>query len=124
MKNRSLMLLVFMASLGACNKSGRVRDFAQGVFVNSSGGDYSLAQDTLAIVAEDEHNYKVYRRTGYQLLNKGKAGKHQFAKETWQTVFDQGTGMMTELRKGRQIIFYPDSGYLLIGRRKYLKIHE
>ncbi|KQS36842.1 hypothetical protein ASG14_07335 [Pedobacter sp. Leaf194] len=104
----------------AC-KTDRVRKFASGNFVNHSRGQLSLADDTLSISSQEGNNFKVHRRTGFNLMNNGKPGRRQFAEEHWLLVYDQPTCAMTELRHGRTLIFYPDSGALLIGRRKYVK---
>ena len=112
-------MLSILAIIGC--KTDPVRGFAIGEFVVHSNGSASRADDTLSISAQGGNNFKAVRRTGFRLLHKGKPGKKQFEQENWSLIYDQATGVMTELRKGRMLVFYPDSGFLLIGKRKYLK---
>ncbi|WP_316736756.1 hypothetical protein [Pedobacter aquatilis] len=121
MKRKIVLVLLCMSFLVAC-KTDRVRRFAPGKFVNHSKGELSVASDTLTISTEEGNNFKAIRQTGFRLIQSGRLGKRQFEKEHWSLVYDESTGLMTELRKGRLLIFYPDSGFLLIGKRKYLKI--
>jgi len=119
---RTIVLVLLCTGLMVACKTDQVRDFAPGIFVNHSKGALSVAIDTLVISAQEGHNFKAQRRTRFRLIRGGKLGKKQSEREEWSMVYDEGTGLMRELRKGRLLIFYPDSGFLLIGSRKYSKL--
>lgn len=112
--------MLCMTAAIAC-KTDKVRKFATGTFISHSSGELSIAYDTLSISPQEGNNFTLQRRTGFRLLHKGKPGKIQYELENWSLIYDSSTSVMTELRKGRTLVFYPDSGLLMIGRRKYVK---
>lgn len=109
---------VFMPS---CT-SDRVRDFMPGVYVNSTGGEFSVASDTLQVELVEGNNYVVHRRTGFNLLADGKLGKREYEVEKWSAVYSSDTQGLTETKKGKLISFFPESGSLSVGRRVYRKV--
>lgn len=109
-----------VASLAACH-ADPAREFLPGTFVNSATGELSKADDTLVIEPAASNNFLLHRRTGYNLIREGVTGKRRYEREEWQAVYDQSTKTLNELKKGKLITIYPDSGYILIGRRKYIK---
>lgn len=99
------------------------RSFLPGTYVNSSTGKYSVASDTLVIEADEANRFKINRKTGFNLIRNGKKGKREHETENWNAVFDEGTGVLTETRRGKVFRFYPDSNRLVIGNRAYQKIN-
>ena len=94
-----------------------------GTYVNSAGGEFSIASDTLKIELVEGNNYQILRSTGYNLLRDGKVGARQREAEQWNCAYSTATKNLTELKKGKIITFYPDSSALKIGRRVYQKIN-
>ncbi|WP_316800228.1 hypothetical protein [Pedobacter frigidisoli] len=97
------------------------RSFLPGEYVNSVGGEFSKADDTLAVEASEGNVFLIHRRTGYHLIENGESGERQYEREEWKALYDEGTKSLTEIKKGKLITIYPDSGYLLIGKGKYIK---
>lgn len=121
MKNYQIVLIaVCILQFLGC-KTDKSRDFLDGTFVNSAGGEFSKANDTLFIEQGEGNIFLIHRRTGFNLIEDGKIGKRQYEKEEWKALYDEGTKSLSELGKGKLIIIYPDSGYLLVGKRKYTK---
>lgn len=119
--------LIFMAMglgiLAGC-QADKVRDFMPGTYVNTAGGKYSLADDTLVIVPGGSNNYLIERRTGFNRISGGIKGKREYEKESWNAIYDEGTKTLQETRLGKLITFYPDSAYLKIGKRVYKKLAD
>ncbi|WP_316795077.1 hypothetical protein [Pedobacter agri] len=121
MKNYQLILVaVGLIQLMGC-KTDNSRSFLPGTFVNSAGGEFSKADDTLALEQGEGNLFLIHRRTGFNLIENGKTGKRQYEREELKALYDESTKTLSEIKKGKLIIIYPDSGYLLVGKRKYVK---
>jgi hypothetical protein len=117
------ILLGLGLSLGLAGCLGdEVKDFIEGTYVNSAGGEFSIASDTLVLEQIDGNNYVVHRRTGYHLISEGKVGPKEHETEEWSCVYSQDTKTLTESRHGKIISFFPEKGALQVGRRVYEKI--
>lgn len=101
----------------------KVKNFMPGTYVNSAGGEFSIASDTLKIELVEGNNYQVLRSTGYNLITEGKVGAREFETERWSCAYSTATKSLTELKTGKVITFFPDSGSLKVGRRVYQKIN-
>lgn len=119
-KIQLLFALSLLSMMTACERD-RIRDSIPGTYVNSAGGEFSKADDTLEIEAAAGNQFLIHRRTGFNLIEYGKLGARQFQKEEWRAVYDESTKILTEAVKGKLISLYPDSGYLTVGKRKYQK---
>lgn len=104
----------------ACQRD-KTREFIPGTYTNSAGGEFSKADDTLVVEAAESNLFKIHRRTGFNLIDEGKVGLRQYEREEWRAVYDESTKTLIETSKGKLISVYPDSGYILIGKRKYIK---
>ncbi|MDQ0966852.1 hypothetical protein QFZ20_002255 [Flavobacterium sp. W4I14] len=120
MKTMYLIFGLLVALMTGCQVD-KTREFMPGTYVNSAGGKYSQADDTLLIVPAQSNNYLIERRTGFNRIADGIKGKREYEKETWNATYDEGTKTLTEIRKGRLISIYPDAGYIQVGKRKYIK---
>ena len=123
MKTMYLIFGLLVALMTGC-QADKARDFMPGTYVNSAGGKYSLADDTLVIVPGGSNNYLIERRTGFNRIADGEKGKREYEKESWNAIYDEGTKTLQETRLGKLITFYPDSAYLKIGKRVYKKLAE
>ncbi|MBB2143962.1 hypothetical protein GM921_00565 [Pedobacter sp. LMG 31464] len=115
-----VMVLGYAFLLGC--STDKVRDFMPGVYVNSAGGEFSVASDTLAIELVEGNNYVVHRRTGFNLVTNGKLGRREYEVEKWAAIYNPSAQVLTETKKGKLISFFPDSGSLSVGQRVYKKI--
>lgn len=116
-------VLALATLLFACH-ADQTREFMPGTYVNSAGGKYSLADDTLVIVPAESNNYLIERRTGFNRISEGVKGKREYEKESWNAIYDEGTKTLQETRSGKLITFYPDSAFLKVGKRKYIKLAD
>jgi len=121
MKRQTILPLLFVATLIACN-SDKTRDFVSGTYINHSEGDYSIADDTLVIESSERNNFLIHRKTGIRLIKKGKPGKFKYETEEWRAIYDEGTKTLTETKRGKLFSFYPEAGKLTVGKREYQKI--
>ncbi|PWS26186.1 hypothetical protein DHW03_15435 [Pedobacter yonginense] len=117
---KTMFMALTVAGLAACH-ADQSRDFISGTFVSSAIGEFSKADDTLIIESAASNNFLLHRRTGYNLIREGVTGKRQYEREEWQAVYDESTKTLSEIKKGKLITVYPDSGYIRIGKRKYIK---
>ncbi|WP_316795336.1 hypothetical protein [Pedobacter agri] len=101
----------------------KVRDFMPGTYVNSAGGEFSIASDTLKVELVEGNNYQVLRSTGYNLISGGKVGPRERESEVWTCAYSQATKNLTELKKGKIISFFPEKEALAVGQRLYEKIN-
>ncbi|MDQ8051923.1 MAG: hypothetical protein REI78_02805 [Pedobacter sp.] len=113
--------LGFAFALAGC-LGDRVKGFIPGTYVNSAGGEFSIASDTLNISLVEGNNYKINRHTGYNLIRNGKLGAREFEVEVWTCAYDPSTKILTELRRGKKITFYLGDNVLRVGARVYKKI--
>ena len=122
MKTINILLALGLSFALASCASDEVRDFIPGTYVNSAGGEFSIASDTLILERIEGNNYRVFRRTGYNLISNGKVGLREFETEVWACAYSPATKTLTESRKGKVISFYPDRGVLQVSRRMYEKM--
>ena len=114
-------MLLGLLNLFSCS-TDQVTGFMPGRYATSGENEYSISWDTIVVKPVDELNYAVERRTRFRKIRNGilQAWKHEV--EVWDAQLEPQTHNLIELRHGKRIIFYPDSGYLKIGKRKYLKV--
>jgi len=122
MKTINILLALGLSFALASCASDEVRDFIPGTYVNSAGGEFSMASDTLILERVEGNNYRVFRRTGYNLISNGKVGLREFETEVWTCAYSPAAQTLTESRKGKVISFYPDRGVLQVSRRMYQKM--
>lgn len=120
MKPKIILMMFSLVALFACSVDAD-RSFVTGIYVNSSAGEYSVADDTLVIEALKADRFTIHRKTGFNLIRNGRMGKREHETELWNGIYDKKTGVLTETRKGRVLLFYPDSAKLMIGSRSYQK---
>ncbi len=116
----NLLALVLLLHISAC-QADKEKSFLKGTYTHSARGEFSIADDTLVVEPAEGNNFLIHRCTGYNLIHNGQLGKRQYEKEEWNTIYDDASKTLTEIRKGRLITIYPDSGYLKVGKRKFIK---
>ncbi|WP_316809191.1 hypothetical protein [Pedobacter agri] len=119
-KCQLILAMVTLIQLAGC-QSDQSRSFLPGTFVNSAGGEFSKADDTLAVEPGEGNLFFIHRRTGFNLVRNGKIGKRQYEQEEWKGLYDEATKSLNETKRGKLITIHPDSGYLEVGKRKYFK---
>ncbi|TKC00042.1 hypothetical protein [Pedobacter cryotolerans] len=121
MKFKIILTVHICGLLLSCNTNKKQFD-VPGTYVNNTSGKYSIASDTLVIEALEQNRFKVNRKTGFNLISDGKKGRREYGTEKWNTIYNEKTGVLTETQRGKELIFYPDSNMLMIGRRVYKKL--
>lgn len=95
-----------------------------GTYINHASSEFSIADDTLVVEHFKDLDYLIHRRTGYFLLDdSGRPGKRVLEKEEWKAVYDEGSGTMTENRKGWVISFDVDKGELKLENSVFQRIN-
>ncbi|HEK19754.1 MAG TPA: hypothetical protein ENO28_04800 [Bacteroidetes bacterium] len=122
MKTLFHLCAIAVLFITACT-TDKTRDFIPGTYVNSAGSEFSVANDTLVIEPAESNNFSILRKTGFNVITDGKKGKRQHETEQWNAIYDDGTKVLTETRKGKLITFYPKAGTLKVGKREYKKIN-
>jgi len=106
----------------ACN--GISQNNITGTYVNHASSEFSVADDTLIVEHDKDHNYLIHRTTKFQVIDEaGKKGRPQHETEEWKAVFDEGSQSMTENRKGRIISFDLTKGVLTLENSSYQRIN-
>lgn len=122
MKAIKLLLgLCLCFALAGCN-TDKIRDFMPGTYVNSAGGEFSIASDTLKVELIQGNNYQLLRSTGYHLISDGKIGPREYETEHWRCAYNTSGKNLYELDKGKVISFYPEQRELSVGKRIYKKL--
>lgn len=116
----NLLALILLLHISACQRDEE-KAFLKGTYTHSAKGEFSIADDTLIVEPAEGNYFLIHRRTGYNLINNGQLGKRAYETEEWNTIYDQASKTLTEIRKGRLITIYPDSGYIRVGKRKFIK---
>jgi len=118
---KSLLGLCLCLALASCRRD-ELRDFMPGTYVNSAGGEFSIASDTLKVELVEGNNYQVLRRTGYNLISDGKLGARKRETEVWSCAYGPSSNILTELGRGKMLSFFQKDGALKVGQRVYKKI--
>jgi hypothetical protein len=116
----NLLALIVLLHFSACQRD-KERAFLKGTYTKSTKGEFSIADDTLVVEPAENNNFLIHRRTGFNRINDGQLGKREYEKEEWDAIYDESTKTLTETRKGRLITIHPDSGYLKLGKGKFIK---
>ncbi|MFI5452211.1 hypothetical protein ACHMWN_08650 [Pedobacter sp. UC225_61] len=122
MKKLIILMGLALAMMLGCTRD-KVKEFIPGVYVNSAGGEFSVASDTLVIEMVEGNNYVIHRRTGFNLVSDGKIGRREYETEQWKAIYSAENQSLTEVRKGKLISFFPDKNYLSVGARVYQKLN-
>lgn len=116
----NLLALSILLQLSACQED-KEKAFLEGIYIHSAKGEFSIADDSLIVEPAEGNNFLIHRRTGYNRINDGQLGKREYEREEWNTIYNSESKTLTETRKGRLIGIFPDSGYLKLGKGKYIK---
>jgi hypothetical protein len=116
------MLLAAMFLLAACNWVSS--EPVVGTYVNHSEGEYSIADDTLSVSEFKEGQWKVERRTGFNLIREGVVARREFETEEWTLVYDEHLSAYRQLERGKIIRYDAEAKVLHIGNREYRKINN
>jgi hypothetical protein len=112
--------IIFVVLIG-CKQSATKE--LNGVYVNKSQSEYSVAYDTL-IVADivNGKSYEIEERIGYQRIKNGNLQKKQFKQEKWQATWDESKSLLAETQYGRQLFFKSANKTLVIKNSEFVKI--
>lgn len=117
-----LGVLVWVLFITGC--SAGIEQQIPGTYVNKASSEFSIAYDTLVVEHDNDLNYLIHRKTGFQLIDeKGRVGDLQLEREVWKAVYDPGSQSMTENRKARVISFDMKQGLLILEKSRYQRVN-
>lgn len=122
MKNLIILCAIAVSLITAC-KTDNIRSFIPGIYINNTGSEFSIANDTLVIEPSENNSFHLHRKTGFNLVADGKVGRREYETENWNAIYDESTKVLTEIKKGKLITFYPDSAKIKVGNRTYQKLN-
>ncbi len=122
-KSIGSLTLIVSALLFFVRCAGSPDQQMTGTYVNSAGSEASIANDTLCVELDHGQQYKIFRSTGFRLIdNDGKQGELKYETEIWTASYDPTTQVMTESRNGKVITFDGQKEVMTVGKRKYKRI--
>ncbi|WP_157280247.1 hypothetical protein [Pedobacter borealis] len=113
-------LIVIIGMQQSCSRLSGM----EGVYVNSAGSEFSVANDTLVVEESEGNQYLIHRKTGFRLISQsGVLGKLQHEAEEWTADYDSDSGVLLEKRHGKSIVFNTDYSVMTVGKRKYQRVN-
>jgi hypothetical protein len=123
MKTGIRIILWPLFLLAACqNKSGKVQEFIDGIYVNHAQNSYGVGDDTITFTHTDASHYIITRNTGYQAVRNGDTLPKKFKREKLEGIYDSQNRVLNETVTGRLFRFDPDKGVMLLKQAVYRKL--
>ena len=122
MKTRIILTALVATVFAACNNSKNIQSKIAGIYVSSSGSDYSVAEDTLTISQDKDNVFSIIHKTGYRVIREGKLLPKRFKKEQLNAVYDEKLNVLDEITTGRMIIIDSDNRLLKVNKATYRKL--
>lgn len=124
---KKYFMWVFGILITGCNSLSagkRIRALLPGTYVNESASSYSRVFDTLRIAKEgdDGNLFSVERSVSFNRLIQGKLCSKEYHLEHWTGIYDEGTNLLTDTKKGRVYVYVPEKKKLFLGNTVYLKL--
>jgi hypothetical protein len=96
----------------------------EGTYVMHSKGDFSIAEDTLAIlpIQNQKDIYTIERRVGYQRITETGIQPKEIRQEKATAIWYAISNQLKEQKKGRVYSLSTDGKQLLIGSTAYTRI--
>jgi hypothetical protein len=114
--------LFFSCSLSSGKSNGEKT--VEGRYVVQSKGEFSVADDTLAIspVANRKDIFSIERSVGFQRITEKGTGPKERKQEKTTAIWDAESGQLREQKIGRVYFLSADGSQLVIGSTAYTKI--
>lgn len=119
LKNGVAMVFILFTFLFSCNS---MSSDITGVYVNQSQGEFSVAMDTIIITKNENGNFSIERRTGFNRIINGVTQPKNYKTEKSLARLNKNTGELEELKYGKIYSFNATSNELFIGKASYQKI--
>ncbi len=122
MKYIVISMLFFISS---CNGS-QSRDDLNGVYTASYEHEFGKTDDTLSLskANDGEGIYQISRHSGVIKKLDGKEFPKEIITETWTLEYNADKQTLTELKKGKTLIWNSGTQSLLLGDRQYKQIAD
>jgi hypothetical protein len=124
-----MLIVYFLAAqvLVSCSLSGTGEadeKKVEGTYVMHSKGDFSIAEDTLAITAipNQKDLYAIERRVGYQRITEKGIQPKKMEQEKATAIWYAESNQLKEQKKGRVYSLSTDGKQMLIGSTAYTRI--
>lgn len=107
----------------ACSGHSAVNSIP-GIYVNQAKSDYSVANDTLLIIAnpQNPNSYHITRRTSFWRIVNGKPQTAQHQIKSFTGLWDDTKQVLQLTPNGSLLQFQPDQQTLTIGDSQYRKL--
>ena len=120
MKYAIICMLVFLI---ACNGT-QSKDDLSGIYTASYEHEFGKTDDTLTVSKSNDTDkmYQIERHSGLVKKMDGKEFPKEVVTETWALEYDADKKTLTELKKGKMLVWNSGSLSLQLGDRQYLRI--
>lgn len=120
----STILIAFLSLFFIGCGSNADESDVEGIFVNQSKSEYSLAYDTLIITQVNgvSNRFKIEDRAGYQNIRDGKLLPLEFKQQNWQATWNSDKQILSEGDLGRQIQYENQKKSILVKNTEYRRI--
>lgn len=120
MKYAIICLLFF---LSACNGIQSTDDLS-GIYTVSYEHEFGKTDDTLIVTKSNNSDkmYQIERHSGLIKKMDGKEFPRELVTETWALEYDADKKTLTELKKGKTLVWNSGTLSLQLGDRQYLRI--
>jgi len=118
----SMLLLAITALLLQACQNGHFSGRGSRTYVNDARSEFNIAHDTLVVEQGKGNTWLLHRKTGFQVIQNGKPGRHLYETEEWTAVADPNTGILTESRN-EKVIEFPDQNSMTVGKRLYRRLN-
>ena len=115
----SSMLLFFAACNGV-----KTSDNLNGIYIASYEHEFGKTDDTLIVskTNNSEKMYQIERHSGLVKKLDGKEFPKEVVTETWTLEYNPDKQILTELKKGKTLVWNAGSLSLQLGDRQYFRI--
>ncbi|CAN5396555.1 hypothetical protein BH10BAC2_BH10BAC2_46450 [soil metagenome] len=126
---KTLLLFAVIISTG-CNgileNDDSIQSFIPGTYSSHLKGEYSIADDTLAISKVNDlgNTYAILRHISFQRIIENKIQSLEYKREKWIAIYDEKDKVLYEQKDGKIISFAPEKNMLLLGSSEYKKVNE
>jgi hypothetical protein len=105
-------ILLYLFVLTGCNTVKNSADL-QGVYTCDYQNEFYRTHDTLVVQNIRQDMYRIERRTNANQKKKI---------EKWTLQYDTEKQILTEIKKGKFLLWYPDKQLIIYGNRNYQKL--
>ena len=117
------IIICVMLFITSCDNVQTENDLG-GIYTASYEHEFGKTDDTLTVskVNNGEDIYQISRHSGVIKKLDGKEFPKEIITETWNLKYDPGKQTLTELKKGKMLIWNSSTESLKLGNTEYLRV--